>query len=101
MTRRLMRAGMWTMTGLALLLGGLTALGLLRATWWSPGRVVIGATSGRVEIAWANCALRRQSIAYNLSYPQGNSSILMAPESCWYPSTASAKAGVGATGGPV
>ena len=61
-----------------IVIAGLLGLSVLRESWVN-GRVwMAGVRAGRMEVAWSSCPIKRQSIAYNMSYPEGNASLLVA-----------------------
>ncbi len=95
MGRRVLRCGMWAALGASVLIGGALALGLARPTWRGSGGLVVGVTSGRLEIARSDGALARQGNAWAVSCPQGMASILVGPESWWRPTSGAGRVGLG------
>ncbi len=94
MGRRAKRVGMWACVAAFVVLVGAMAWGVIRPASVGRGGVVVATARGNLEVAWADCSLTRRRIAYNLSYPEGNGSILVGPESGWKPSMARAAIGV-------
>ncbi len=100
MSRRVKRMGMWFCAACAFVLTGMFVFCLAYHAWAAHGKIAVGLFHGNAEIAWSDANLKRQSIAYNLSYPEGNASILVAPGSVWRPTVERASVGVGSTAGP-
>jgi hypothetical protein len=88
---------MWVSVAAAAVLAGALALSLTRPSWMGRSGVVVGVTSGRLEIARSDGDLTRQGIAWAISCPEGMASVLIGPESWWRPTENAARMTLGTT----
>lgn len=97
MGRTLITMARWFFAGTTVLILLMLSAALIRPSWYVRGGFGAGLVDGRVEVAWSNSKLTRQSNAWGLSSPIGSASILVAPRSAWLPSRS--PAAIGTTSG--
>jgi hypothetical protein len=88
---------MWVSLAAAVVLGAAMALSFARPSWAGGGGVLVGVTTGRLEIARSDGDLSRQGIAWAVNCPEGMASILIGPESWWRPTGSAARVTLGTT----